>query len=245
MPSSRTTRRSPGASDRTRRPLKDQPASAGVRCTGSPSAAALPAGRKRSVPTDASASSVRVVRRAGVVGAIVIGAVAVVVAVAAATSGIGSPVHGRHAGRPPGGGLGGMAAVRRRGPRVRGPVGRPHGRRRVGAAGPGPLRTRPRTWCSSGRRGPPRTSRRRSSTSSRTTPSADARRAPRSSADSRQRPASRPGPRGGAARRWDAIPSERFAEAVMTYVLGHPPSHVLVHLHPGELRAVAAWAHGG
>ena len=31
----------------------------------------------------------------------------------------------------------------------------------------------------------------------------------------------------------------------MTFVLGHPPSHVLVHLHPGELRAVAAWAHGG
>jgi hypothetical protein len=49
--------------------------------------------------------------------------------------------------------------------------------------------------------------------------------------------------RGGG--RWDAIPSERFAEAVMTFVLGHPPSHVLVHLHPGELRAVAAWAHGG
>ena len=44
---------------------------------------------------------------------------------------------------------------------------------------------------------------------------------------------------------WDRIPSERFAEAVMTYVLGHPPPHVLVHLHPGELRAVATWAHGG
>jgi hypothetical protein len=44
---------------------------------------------------------------------------------------------------------------------------------------------------------------------------------------------------------WDQIPSERFAEAVMTYVLGHPPSHVLVHLRRGELRAVAAWAHGG
>jgi len=44
---------------------------------------------------------------------------------------------------------------------------------------------------------------------------------------------------------WERLPSERFAEAVMTYVLGHPPPHVLVHLHPGELRAVAAWAHGG
>jgi hypothetical protein len=43
---------------------------------------------------------------------------------------------------------------------------------------------------------------------------------------------------------WDRIPSERFAEATMTYVLGHPPPHVLVHLRPGELRAVAAWAHG-
>ena len=44
---------------------------------------------------------------------------------------------------------------------------------------------------------------------------------------------------------WERIPSERFAEAVTAYVLGHPPPHVLVHLHPGELRAVAAWAHGG
>jgi hypothetical protein len=44
---------------------------------------------------------------------------------------------------------------------------------------------------------------------------------------------------------WDRIPSERFAEAVTTFVLGHPPPHVLVHLRPGELRAVAAWAHGG
>jgi hypothetical protein len=49
--------------------------------------------------------------------------------------------------------------------------------------------------------------------------------------------------RGDAA--WDRIPSERFAEAVTTYVLGHPPPHVLVHLRPGELRAVAAWAQGG
>lgn len=49
--------------------------------------------------------------------------------------------------------------------------------------------------------------------------------------------------RGGAA--WGRIPSERFAEALMTHVLGHPPSHVLVHLHPGELRAVAAWARSG
>jgi hypothetical protein len=48
---------------------------------------------------------------------------------------------------------------------------------------------------------------------------------------------------GGAA--WDRIPSERFAEAVMTYVLGHPPPHVLLHLHPGELRVVAAWAQRG
>jgi hypothetical protein len=47
---------------------------------------------------------------------------------------------------------------------------------------------------------------------------------------------------GGAA--WDRIPSERFAEAVTTYALGHPPPHILVHLRPGELRAVAAWAHG-
>ena len=44
---------------------------------------------------------------------------------------------------------------------------------------------------------------------------------------------------------WDRIPSERFAEAVTTYVLGHPPPHVMVHLRAGELRAVATWAHGG
>jgi hypothetical protein len=43
---------------------------------------------------------------------------------------------------------------------------------------------------------------------------------------------------------WDRIPSERFAEAVTTFVLGHPPPHVMVHLRPGELREVAAWAHG-
>ena len=48
--------------------------------------------------------------------------------------------------------------------------------------------------------------------------------------------------RGGAS--WDRIPSERFAEAVTTFVLGHPPPHVMVHLRPGELREVAAWAHG-
>jgi hypothetical protein len=44
---------------------------------------------------------------------------------------------------------------------------------------------------------------------------------------------------------WDRIPSERFAEAVTTYVLGRPPPHVMVHLRPGELRAVATWAQGG
>jgi hypothetical protein len=44
---------------------------------------------------------------------------------------------------------------------------------------------------------------------------------------------------------WDRTPSERFAEAVMTYVLGHRPPHVLVHLRPGELRAVTGWAQGG
>jgi len=49
--------------------------------------------------------------------------------------------------------------------------------------------------------------------------------------------------RSGAA--WDRIPSERFAEATTTYVLGHPPPHVLLHLHPDELRVVAAWAQGG
>ena len=48
--------------------------------------------------------------------------------------------------------------------------------------------------------------------------------------------------RGGTS--WERIPSERFAEAVMTYVLADRPPHVLVHLRRAELRAVAAWARG-
>lgn len=44
---------------------------------------------------------------------------------------------------------------------------------------------------------------------------------------------------------WDLIPSERFAEAVAVHILGHPPPHVLIHVLPGEVRAVAAWARGG
>ncbi len=74
-------------------------------------------------------------------------------------------------------------------------------------------------------------------------PSADARRATRSGSGSRPQPVSRGTPWRGSAP-WDRIPSERFAEAVMTYILGSPPSHILVHLRPGELRAVAAWAQG-
>lgn len=54
-----------------------------------------------------------------------------------------------------------------------------------------------------------------------------------------------PGTPWGGSAPWDRTPSERFAEAVMTYILGHRPSHVLVHLRPAEIRAVAAWARGG
>lgn len=46
-------------------------------------------------------------------------------------------------------------------------------------------------------------------------------------------------------RPWDRIPSERFAEAVVTHVLGEPPPHVLIHLRPEEIRAAAVWARGG
>jgi hypothetical protein len=49
--------------------------------------------------------------------------------------------------------------------------------------------------------------------------------------------------RGG--ERWDRTPSERFAEAAVSFVLGEPPPHVLIRVTPGEVRAVAAWAAGG
>jgi len=44
---------------------------------------------------------------------------------------------------------------------------------------------------------------------------------------------------------WDRTPSERFAEAVVRLVLGHPPAHVLIHLRPQEVDTVAAWAGRG
>jgi hypothetical protein len=43
---------------------------------------------------------------------------------------------------------------------------------------------------------------------------------------------------------WERIPSERFAEAAVRYVLGEPPPHVLFTVDSGEVRAVAAWAAG-
>jgi hypothetical protein len=49
--------------------------------------------------------------------------------------------------------------------------------------------------------------------------------------------------RGG--ERWDRIPSERFAEAAVSLVLGEPPPHILIRVTPDEVRAVAAWASGG
>jgi hypothetical protein len=49
----------------------------------------------------------------------------------------------------------------------------------------------------------------------------------------------------GAGPTWDRTPSERFAEAVVRLVLGHPPPHVLIHLGAEEVEAVAAWARHG
>ena len=72
-----------GASARTRRPLKDHPASAGVRCTGSPSTAADPAGRNRSARTARSAGTVRDMRRSRI-ALVVLAAVAAVAVVASA-----------------------------------------------------------------------------------------------------------------------------------------------------------------
>jgi hypothetical protein len=43
---------------------------------------------------------------------------------------------------------------------------------------------------------------------------------------------------------WDRIPSERFAEAAVRLVLGEPPPHVLIPIHPKEIRALATWAAG-
>jgi hypothetical protein len=45
--------------------------------------------------------------------------------------------------------------------------------------------------------------------------------------------------------RWDAIPSERFAEAAVIRVLGGPPPHILIHVHPAEVAMVSAWAGDG
>jgi hypothetical protein len=45
--------------------------------------------------------------------------------------------------------------------------------------------------------------------------------------------------------RWDAIPSERFAEAAVIRVLGGPPPHILIHVHPTEVALVSAWAGDG
>jgi hypothetical protein len=54
-------------------------------------------------------------------------------------------------------------------------------------------------------------------------------------------PAGTPWSGGG---RWDRIPSERFAEAAVFFVLGEPPPHVPIRVTPDEVRAVAAWAAG-
>ncbi len=43
---------------------------------------------------------------------------------------------------------------------------------------------------------------------------------------------------------WERIPSERFAEAAVRHVLGEPPPRILITVDPDEVRAVAAWADG-
>jgi hypothetical protein len=43
---------------------------------------------------------------------------------------------------------------------------------------------------------------------------------------------------------WAETPSERFAEATVLLILGEPPPHVLIHLHPEEVESVASWARG-
>jgi hypothetical protein len=43
---------------------------------------------------------------------------------------------------------------------------------------------------------------------------------------------------------WELIPSERFAEAAVSSVLGEPPPHLLIPVGPDEVRAVEVWASG-
>ena len=43
---------------------------------------------------------------------------------------------------------------------------------------------------------------------------------------------------------WERVPSERFAEAAVRYVLAEPPPHILITVDPDEVRAVAVWAAG-
>lgn len=45
-----------------------------------------------------------------------------------------------------------------------------------------------------------------------------------------------------AGRRWEDVPSERFAEAVTVYVLGHVPSHLRVPVPRAALGEIERWA---
>jgi hypothetical protein len=44
-----------------------------------------------------------------------------------------------------------------------------------------------------------------------------------------------------AGRRWEDVPSERFAEAVTVYVLGRVPSHLRVHVPGAALEEIERW----
>jgi hypothetical protein len=45
-----------------------------------------------------------------------------------------------------------------------------------------------------------------------------------------------------AGRRWEDVPSERFAEAVTVHVLGRVPSHLRVHVPGAALEEIERWA---
>jgi hypothetical protein len=240
MPSSTIHRRSPGASVRTRRPLKDQPASAGVMWTGSPSAVADPAGRNRSAATERPRGNVPDVRRSLVAGLVA----AAITAAAVLAAEPGAPTLRFTDGTPRD--LRAVAAQTWRRFTAAFP-GRSDclGAPTVGVA----WELDDRARYEPGRalvlvRAPGTAGNLEASLLHEFAHHAE-HRCPMGAAfrrgfvEAASLPAGTPW-RGG--ERWDRIPSERFAEATVSFVLGGPPPHVLIPIHPEEIRAVAAWA---
>jgi hypothetical protein len=212
--------------------------------TDSPSAVADPAGRKRSLHTGAPSGSVRSVRKAAVVGAIVIAAASTVIVLASANSRSGL----RFTNETPDD-LRAVAsgAWQRFVDAVPACAGRLEGLT-VGVAWELPDRARYEPAQALVLIRAPGTAANLEATLLHEFAHHAERRCDPGPAFRRRFTAAAGLPAGtpwGGSAAWDRTPSERFAEAVMTFVLGHRPPHVLVHLRPRELDAVAAWAQGG